>query len=281
MFIKKLNKHHLISHLFLIVIGIIMIYPLIWLFFAAFKDNIEIHSGINLLPKQFNPSGFIKGWKWAGNFTFGYFIINTFKLVLPTVIATVASSTLVAYGFARFSFPFKRILFIIMISTMMLPNAVIIIPRYILFNKFGWLNTYKPFYIPQLFAFAAFFNFMLIQFFRGIPKELDESALIDGCGSFVILTRILLPLCVPAILSVALFQFMWTWNDFFNSLIYINSVAKYPVSIALSMGLDNEALVEWNKILAMSFVGILPPAILFFLMQKYFVEGISTSGVKG
>lgn len=204
-----------------------MIYPLIWLFFASFKPNNEIFGSLQLLPKHIVWDSYKNGWKGSGQFTFGVFLLNTIKMVVPVVLFTVLSSTVVAYGFARFQFVLKNVFFAIMISTLMLPNAVIIIPRFILFKEFGWLNSYLPFTMPALFACYPFFIFMMVQFFRGLPRELDESATIDGCNSFGILTRILMPLCKPAIFSAAIFQFIWTWNDFFNSLIYINSVKVY------------------------------------------------------
>ena len=190
-------------------------------------------------------------------------LYDTFKMIIPTVLFTIISSSIVAYGFARFEFPFKKILFPLMLSTMMLPNAVLIIPRYILFKNLNWLDSYKPFYAPQIFAFTAFFNFLMYQFYRGIPKELDESAYIDGYGSFRTLIHIILPLCKSAIFSMGIFQFMWTWNDFFNPLIYINSV-KHPVSLALRMSIDAEATVPWNRVLAMSLVSIIPVVIIFW-----------------
>ena len=278
---KNKGKHLLITYIILFGIGIVMIYPLVWLFFATFKTNNEIFTSIKLLPEQITWSGYINGWKTAGQYTFGHYMINSTKLVVGTVVATICSSTIVAYGFARFDFKFKKVLFGLMISTMMLPNAVLIIPRYIIFNQFGWLDTYFPFIVPQIFAFTAFFVFLMIQFIRGLPKELDESAYLDGCGSFRTLIYILLPLCKPAMFSMCIFQFMWTWNDFFNPLIYINSVKKYPVSLALRMAIDLEATVSWNRVFAMSFVSILPIVILFFSAQKYFVEGVATSGLKG
>ena len=185
------------------------------------------------------------------------------------------------YSFARFSFPFKRLLFYIMLATLMLPNAVVIIPRFILFNKFRWVNSYLPFYIPALLACQSFFIYMAIQFLRGLPVELDESAKIDGCNSFMILWRILLPLSKSLVFSIVLFQFIWTWNDFFNPLIYINSVKKYPVSLALKMSLDINETTQWSNVLSMALLSMLPCIILFFAAQKYFVEGIAASGLKG
>jgi len=202
-------------------------------------------------------------------------------LVVPTVIASIVSSVSVAYGFARFKFPFKKVLFALVIATLMLPNAIIIIPKYILFKNFGWLNTYLTFWIPALFATYSFFIFMLVQFLRGIPRELDESAIIDGCNSFTILIRILIPLAKPALFSVGIFQFIWRWNDFFNVLVYINSVSKFPLALALRMSIDITDVVAWNRLMAMSVLTMVPPILIFFFAQKYFVEGIATTGLKG
>lgn len=271
----------MITNFVLSIFGIFMIYPLIWMFFSSFKPNNEIFGSLALFPKHIIWNAFYDGWKGVGQFSFGVFYLNTFKLVVPVVLFTLVSSTLVAYGFARFKFPMKKILFGLMLSTLMLPNAIIIIPRYILFSKFHWLNSYLPFMVPALFATYPFFIFMLVQFFRGLPKELDESATIDGCNSFTILTKILLPLCKPALFSVTIFQFIWTWNDFFNALIYINSVEKYTIALGLRMALDTTSAANWNQIMAMSTLAILPCVIIFFFAQKYFVEGISTTGIKG
>jgi ABC-type sugar transport system, permease component len=278
---KKTVKSEIITYIVLILVGFLMIYPLIWLFFASFKSNKEIFSSIKMLPEVWDVSGYVEGWKGTGQYTFGNFMINTLKMVLPTVLVTMVMSTIVAYGFARFNFKLKKIFFTLMIATMMLPNAVLIIPRYLLFRDLGWLDSYKPFIVPQCFAFSAFFNYLMIQFIRGIPRELDESAQMDGLGSFRILGYIIAPLCKSALCTVFIFQFMWTWNDFFNVLIYINSIAKYPLALALRMSIDAESLIQWNKVLAMSFVSIMPVVMIFFFMQKYVVEGIATSGLKG
>jgi oligogalacturonide transport system permease protein len=270
-----------ITHLAMILIGIIMLYPLIWMLFSAFKTNAEIFGSTALLPAEPVWDSFIKGWKGTGKVTYTRFYINTFKLVIPTVLFTVFSCSFVAYGFARFRFRGKKILFMLMISTLMLPNSVLIIPRYILYNKLGWLNSYLPFTIPALFACYPFFIYMMVQFFRGLPIALDEAASIDGCNTFQVYWTILLPLTKPALFSAAIFQFIWTWNDFFNSLIYINSVRKFPIVLALRMSLDATAAANWNQVLAMSVLSLLPGTILFFSAQKYFVEGVSAGSVKG
>ncbi|TDF92320.1 carbohydrate ABC transporter permease [Paenibacillus piri] len=270
-----------ITFILMCLFGIVMIYPLIWLFTASFKTNEEIFGSLSLLPNSFDWSGYINGWKGSGQYTFGLFFLNTFKMVIPTVVFTIISTTIVAYGFARFNFPLKNLLFSLMISTLMLPNAVVIIPKYIMFKNFDWLNSYLPFIMPALLATHAFFIFMIVQFFRGLPRELDESAKMDGCNSFMILVRILLPLSAPALISAGIFQFIWTWNDFFNSLIYITSVKKFTVSLGLRMALDNSSSTPWNQVLAMSVLAVIPCVLVFFFAQKYFVEGIATTGIKG
>lgn len=272
---------NIMKNVFLFLFGLALIYPLVWLFFASFKTNDEIFGSLSLLPNTFSWDAYMNGWKGSGQFGYGVFLVNTFKLVIPTVLFTVISSSLVAYGFARFNFRFKKPLFALMISTLMLPNTVIIIPRYLQFEKLGWLNSYLPFIVPAIFACYPFFIFMLVQFFRGIPRDLDESAFLDGCGRLRFLVSILLPLSKSALFSVVIFQFIWTWNDFFNSLIYIDSVKKFPLSLGLRMSLDATTSINWNQIIAMSIISIVPPVLLFFFAQKHFVEGIATTGLKG
>ena len=269
-------------YLFLIALGFVLIYPLLWLFFSSFKaSNADIFGSLNLWPKEWTLDGYTKGWEGTGQLNFGLFFLNTCAMVLPTVFLTVVSSALVGYGFARFDFPLKGPLFALMIATLMLPGAVLLIPRYILFTNFGWINSYLPFIVPAAFAGSAFFIFLMVQFFRGIPLELDESAKMDGANSVIILVRILGPLSKPALFSVGIFQFMWTWNDFFNAMIYINSTEKFTLPLALRMALDTSTGVVWNQVLAMSVLTILPCIVIFFVAQKYFVEGVATTGLKG
>lgn len=269
------------TYLLLSLFGIIMIYPLLWMASATFRTNSEIFSSIGIIPSSFSLDAYIKGWKGSGQYTYSTFYLNSVLMTVPMIIGTVVSSVVVAYGFVRFDFPGRKILFSLMISTLMLPNAVVIIPRYVLFKQLGWLDSYLPFTVPSFLGTYPFFIFMMIQFLRGLPKELDESAKIDGCNSFMILTRILLPLSKPALFSVSIIQFIWVWNDFFNVLIYVNSVKKFTLPLALRSTLDVAASVEWNQIMAMSVLTMLPCIIIFFLAQKHFVEGISTTGLKG
>lgn len=258
----------------------IMGYPLLWLFLAAFKENSEIFTSISLLPQNFTLQGFISGWKSTAAIPFSVFLINSCKMVVPTVFLTLLSASLVAYGFSRFEFKGRKLLFTIMLSTMMLPNTVIMIPRYILFNRFGWLNSYFPFYVMAAMASNPFFTYLLVQFFRGIPTTLDEAAYMDGAGKWQILIKIILPLAKAPIVSALLFQTVWTWNDFFNPLLYIDRVKAYPVSLGLRLAIDADSAVNWNSIIAMSCVSLLPVILLFLCMQKYFVQGIATTGMK-
>ena len=216
----------MLCYIFLILLAVIMIYPLLWMAGSAFKSNQEIITSLSILPKNLNFRSFVEGWKGVGKYTYATFFKNTFLLVIPTVFFTVFSSLLVSFGFARFHFPFKKILFALMISTLLLPEQTLLVPRYILFSRLGWLDSYLPFWVPAMFATYPFFIYLMIQFVRGIPMDLDESARIDGCSSFGIFFKIIMPLSKPAMFSVIIFQFVWRWNDFFNPMIYINSVKK-------------------------------------------------------
>ncbi len=270
-----------IRYTILTVVGLIMLYPLIWLIGASFKSNTEIFAGAGFMPAKPTMDGYVKGWETSTPYTFGRFFWNTFLIIAPKTICTVISCTVVAYGFARFDFPGKKILFATVIGTLLLPNVVTRIPQYLLFNELGWLDTYLPLWVPSALAGDAFFVFMLLQFLRSIPRDMEEAARVDGATSFQALIYVVVPMLVPAMISVALFQFMWTMNDFLGPLIYVSSVDKFPVSLALKLSIDTAETFEWNRILAMSVLTLLPSLIVFFLSQKYFVEGISAGGVKG
>ncbi len=266
----------------LTAVALVMIYPILWLVGATFKTNNEIFTTVNFIPKRIDFTPYIEGWKTRTQFTFTTFFLNTFKYVIPKIIFCLVSSTLVAYGFARFQFPLKKFFFSLLMATMFLPAVVTRIPLYLLWKNLGLLDTYVPLIAPTVFANEPFFVFMLIQFLRSIPTYLDEAATVDGCNSFEILIRILLPALKPAIVSCTIFQFIWSFNDFLGPLIYVTSLSKYPVALALKMSIDQSSgIVEWNQILAMSFLALLPALILFFAAQKYFVEGITSTGAKG
>ncbi len=277
---RKKRYHKIISYCLLTAVAVIMLYPLVWMLFASFKGNEEIFRA-SLLPETWTLDGYRNGWKGSGQYTYATFFKNTFLMVLPMVIFTVLSASFVAFGFARFKFWGKKFFFALMMGCMMLPNAVMIIPRYIMFRNMGWLDTYLPFIVPCVFGGGSFFIFMFIQFFRGVPRELDESAYVDGCSSIMVYFRIVMPLAKPAVFSAMIFQFMWSWNDFFGPLLYINNVSKYPLALGLRMSMDVNMSISWNNIIAMALVSIIPLVVLFFCAQKYFVEGVAATGIKG
>ena len=265
----------------LVVVGMIMIYPLLWLVGASFKTNSEMFSSPWFWPKDPTLQGYVDGWKTSTPYNFAHFFLNSMQIVIPKVIGTAISSTLVAYGFARFDFPGKKIIFTILIGTLLLPDVVTRIPQYLLFRELGWLDTYLPLFVPQFLAFEAFFVFMLIQFLRAIPRDMEEAARVDGANAIQTLIYVVVPMLMPAIISVCLFQFMWTMNDFLGPLIYISSVEKYPISLALKLSIDTTEAFNWNQILSMTVLALTPSLIVFFLAQRHFIEGISTGGVKG
>ncbi|MFN3318953.1 MAG: carbohydrate ABC transporter permease [Allorhizobium sp.] len=265
----------------LTLVGLIMIYPLVWLIGASFKTNSEIFANPGFWPENPTADGYVRGWQTSTPYSFGTFFLNTLWIVLPKIIGTAISCTAVAYGFARFDFPFKKLLFATLIATLLLPNVVTRIPQYLLFRDLGWLDTYLPLWVPSAFAGDAFFVFMLVQFLRAIPRDMEEAARVDGANTWQVLVFIVIPLLMPALISVCLFQFMWTMNDFLGPLIYISSVDKFPVSLALKLSIDTTEAFEWNRVLAMSVLTLLPALTVFFLAQKYFIDGISAGGIKG
>lgn len=273
----------LIRHAFMIMFSLVMIYPVLWWIGASLKTNSELASP-NIFPSAPQWSNFVKGWNSVPGHSFSDFYLNTFGLELAVMAATLMSSTLVAFGFGRLNFPLKNLWFSLFMLTLMMPGQVLIIPQYALFHQLGWVNTYWPFIVPHMLAGGAggtFFVFLLIQFVRGIPKELDESAKIDGCSWFGIYLRVVMPLMKPAIVTVMIFCFLWNWDDFLGHLLYLNSVDKYTVSLALRMINDSQSAQEWGQLLAMSLVSIVPATVIFMFLQKYFVEGIATTGIKG
>jgi oligogalacturonide transport system permease protein len=259
-----------------------MVYPLIWMVGATFKTNSEIFTSAWFWPKNPVTDGYANAFvDYGGKINLIKSLLNTYKIVVPKVIFTVISATITAYGFGRFEFKGKAILFSLMISTLFLPQVVLNAPQYIMFNNWGWTNSYLPLVIPSLFAGDTYFLFMLVQFLRGVPKELEEAAKIDGCNSLKTLWYVIVPMLKPSLVSVALFQFMWTSNDFMGPLIYVSDMPKYTNSIYLRMSMDGDVGFQWNRILAMSLISIIPSLIVFFCAQDSFIDGIAAGGVKG
>ena len=265
----------------LLAVAVVMLYPLLWLVGASFKSNTEIFTEVGFLPSRLDFGSYAKGWKTSTEYTFATYFLNSFLITVPRIVVTVISCVLVAYAFARFEFWGKKLLFSIMVGTMMLPLIVLRLPQYLMFKEIGWLDSYLPLIVPSAFATDTFFVFMLVQFLRGIPRDMEEAALIDGCNAVQMLVHIIVPLLKPAIVSVVVFQFIWTMNDFMGPLIYLSSVEKYPVSLALKMSIGATEEVEWANVIAISVVALIPSVAVFFMAQKYFIEGASSSGIKG
>ena len=270
-----------LRHIVLTGIGFIMVYPLLWLVFSAFKPNAEIFTSVGLLPQTWVFTHWAEGWTAIRGHTFGRFFMNSLMVSSLAVVGTLISSSLAAYAFARFRFPLKNLWFSILLATMMLPDQVLLIPRYIMFATFGWIDTYAPLVVPRFFGASQFFIFLITQFIRGIPYELDESSFIDGCSRLRFLWSILLPLMRPALFTAALFTFVWTWEDFMGPLVYISSVRLFTLPLALNLFVDAQAAVNWGALHSMMVFSIAPIIALFFFAQRYFVEGITTTGLKG
>ena len=285
----KLSTAHKIGRFFqyfvLILVGVIMIYPLVWMGGATFKSNAEIFAGIGFLTASPTLQGYIDAvtQNYGGDISIWRAFINTYSFVIPKVIFTVISSVIAAYGFSRFKFKGRDMLFGIMISTLFLPQVVLNVPQYLMYNSFGWINSpfYLPLWVPTLFATETYFVYQLVQFMRSIPHDLDEAAAIDGCGPVKILYKIIAPMLSPSLVACGLFQFMWSCNDYMGPLLYVQTPSKYPMSIFVKLSMDADSGFNWNRILALSLISIIPQLVVFFCAQDQFVEGISAGAVKG
>ena len=277
---RKINT--VIYHIFVCGFGLLMIYPLIWMVMSSFKGTNTIFTTAgSLIPETFTLENYRNGWKGFAKIGFGTFFKNSLFISIIATIGTVISSALVAYGFARCKFRGKKLLFGAMLVSMMLPAQVLMIPQYLWYQKLGWVGSYLPLIVPYFFAIQGFFVYLMINFIDGIPRELDEAAKIDGCSYYSIFSRIILPLISPALITAGIFSFMWRWDDFLSALLYINESAKYPVSLALKLFCDPGSSSDYGAMFAMASLSVLPAVIMFIFFQKYLVEGIATSGLKG
>ncbi len=278
---RKRRMNAVIYHVFVFLFALVMIYPVLWMIFGSFKTSNEIlNSAERLLPEAFSLDNYITGWKGFAGYSFSTFFKNSLFISAVATLGAVVSSSLVGFGFARCSFPFKKFWFGCVLLSMMIPFQVIMIPQYILFNQLGWVGTYLPLIVPQYCA-QGFFVFLNVQFIKGIPIELDEAARIDGAGTVQIFVRIILPLIKSSIVTSAIFSFMWRWDDFLAALLYLNRPSKYPVSLALKLFSDPTSGSDWGAMFAMATLSLLPIFIIFLTMQKYLVEGIASTGIKG
>lgn len=274
-------RNSILYHAFVIIFGMMMLYPVVWLVSSSFKGADEIWTNVgDLIPNAPRPQNYVEGWSGFGGITFATFYRNSFIHAGLGTLFTVVSSAVVAYGFARIKFIGRGVWFSIMLTTLMLPPQILMIPQYIIFSEIGWVNTFFPLLLPRL-GGDVFFIFMIVQFIRGIPIDLDEAAMIDGCGKIRIFYRIILPQITPALVTAAIFSFYWTWEDFLTPLVYLNDPNLYTVSIALRAFSDPGGVTNWGAVFAMLALSLVPVIMIFVFFQRYLVEGIATTGLKG
>ena len=267
------------KHVVLILASVVMIYPLLWMLVSSFRPTDVIFRTPGLWLNDLIITNYTEGW-YALSYPFSQYIINSAIVVVGAVAGNLFACSLAAYAFARLRFRLKMMWFSIMLVTVMLPIHVVIVPQYILFNKLGFVNTFVPLILPKFLATDAFFVFLMVQFIRGIPRELDEAARIDGCGHWRIFSRVMIPLMGPAIATTAIFTFIWTWSDFFTPLIYLTDPIAYTVPVALRSFLDSTSGSNWGAMFAMSIVSLVPLFLAFLFGQRFLVTGIATTGGK-
>ncbi|MGK3958843.1 carbohydrate ABC transporter permease [Arthrobacter sp. R4] len=269
-------------HIVAIALTAIVLYPGLWMIASSFKPNSEIGgTNTSLWSNNFSFDNFVTAMDGIGGVTTLQFFTNSLILAIGAVVGTILSASVSAYAFARIKFPGRSIFFGMMIATLLLPFHVVIIPQYIIFNQLGLVDTYIPLLIGKFLAADAFFVFLMVQFMRNLPAELDEAARIDGAGHVRIFTSIMLPLMKPALISTSIFSFIWSWNDFLGPLLYLNTPEKYPLPLALRLFVDQTQSSDYGAMIAMSVLALLPVLIFFLVFQRYIVEGVSTQGLKG
>lgn len=269
----------LLQHTLLIVVGILMIYPLLWMLVGSFKPNDLIFLSPGLIPEEVTLENYASGWNGL-TYPFGRYVLNSAIIVLGALIGNLVSCTTAAYAFARLRFRGKPVLFSAMLLTLMLPIHVLIVPQYIMFSSIGWVNTFLPLIVPKFLAVDAFFVFLMVQFFRGIPKELEEAARIDGAGYWRTFLQVMLPLTIPALATTAIFTFIWTWSDFYTQLVFLTKPETQTVSVALRNFVDTTSASNWGALFAMSVVTLIPLFVVFLVGQRFLVKGIATTGLK-
>ncbi|WP_020138048.1 carbohydrate ABC transporter permease [Streptomyces sp. 351MFTsu5.1] len=267
-------------HLGALVVLAVILYPVIWVLGASFKPSKDIVASIDLLPAKpvwANFSGLADG---ISGISISTFFLNSLTYAGLAVAGVVLSSSLTAYAFAKIRFAGRNLLFTLMIGTLLLPYHVLLIPQYVMFRKLELVDTLVPLVAGKFLATEAFFVFLMVQFMRGLPRELDEAAKLDGCGHLRTYWSIVLPLCRPALITSAIFTFINAWNDFMGPLIYLNTPDKYTVSLGLMMFRDQEGISNYGSMIAMSLVALIPVIAFFMAFQRYLIDGMATSGLK-
>jgi multiple sugar transport system permease protein len=278
---KALRKRVLsvVAHVLLIGASIAMLYPLLWMLSASFRPENEIFSSTSIWPSEWSLDSYFRGWN-SMRVSFSVFFLNSFVIAILCVIGNLITCSLAAYAFARLRFAGRNFWFALMLMTLMLPYQVVLIPQYVLFLNLGWVDTILPLVAPKFLAVDAFFIFLMVQFFRGIPRELDEAAQMDGCSPWRIYWKIMLPLSIPVMTTAAIFTFIWTWDDFFAPLIYLNEMRQYTVMLGLRTFTDSMGESDFGGMFAMSVLSLVPIFLFFLFFQRLLIEGIATTGMK-
>jgi|SRR5688572_10592398 multiple sugar transport system permease protein len=269
----------IVKHVLLILASFGMLYPLLWMISSSFKPEAEIFGNLSLLPETIVLNNYVEGWH-ALRVSFTTFYSNSFLIAILAVIADLMACSITAYAFARLDFRFKNFWFALMLGTLMLPYHVTLVPQYVLFQTIGWVDTFLPLVVPKFLAVDAFFIFLMVQFFRGIPRELDEAARMDGCGPWRIYWRIMLPLSLPVMATASIFSFIWTYDNFLGPLIYLNDINLYTVPLALRAFVDSSGLSAWGQLFAMSTLSLVPLFLFFLFFQRLIIRGVATSAMK-
>lgn len=272
---------NIIYHLFIVVMGLLMIYPVLWMIFGSLKNNQEIlQNTYQLFPTEWKWENYARGWKGFGGTTFTTFFKNSIIISTIATIGTVLSCTLIAYALARINFKGRKLWFNIMIMTMLLPGQVIMIPQYLIFRRLGWVGTMIPLTLTKFFG-VPFFIYMIMQFIKGLPRELDEAAMIDGCSKYSIFSKIILPLLGPSVITTIVIQFYWVWDDFMGPLLYLNRPASYTVSYAIKLFADATSTTDYGSMFAMSTCSLLPVFLIFLVFNRYLMDGVTAGSIKG
>jgi multiple sugar transport system permease protein len=266
-------------HVALLSASVLMLYPLLWLLAASFRPENEIFTSASIIPSAWSLDAYVRGWNGLRT-SFGTFYINSFIISGLSVAGNVLACSMAAFAFARLDFKFKNFWFAMMLMTLMLPYQVTLIPQYVLFRQLGWVNTFLPLVVPKFLAADGFFIFLMVQFFRGLPKELDEAARMDGCSPWRIYWKIILPLSMPVLATAAIFTFIWTWDDFFGPLIYLSEMKSYTVMLGLRTFTDSTGESDYGGLFAMSVLSLVPIFLFFLFFQRLLIEGIATTGMK-
>ncbi|MET7684838.1 carbohydrate ABC transporter permease [Streptomyces sp. NPDC005423] len=274
------GPRRILLHTLLIGVALFMLYPLLWMLSSSLKPDTEIFTHPGLVPHALRPGNYSEGWSGSGN-SFSLYITNSLIVSIGAVIGNVISCSLAAYAFARFEFRGKKLWFGLMLGTLMLPMQATLIPQYTIFYNLTWINTFLPLIVPKFLATDAFFIFLMVQFIRSIPRELDQAAMMDGANPLQIYWKIILPLMRPALVTTTIFTFIWTYDDFLSQLVYLQQNARFTVPLGLTLFLDKTSGSSYGAMFAMSTLALLPTLACFLVFQKRLVEGLATSGMKG